>query len=116
MSNHNPPTNGFTKGSPRINRLGRPKNFDALRSLAKLVLDEKIVSKDGTTAMSRVELMIREMASSRDPRKMQSLLDIAYGKVPQAVDVSLSDKVIVEIVRETAEDSPETVARQATSD
>ena len=82
------PGKPFVKGDPRINRKGRPKSFDALRELARMVADEKIVSADGRVAMTRVELILREWAASKDPRKQQAFMEIAYGKVPQGIDVN----------------------------
>jgi len=111
-----PDATKFKKGDPRINRLGRPKNMPELREMVQRILHEKLVDKVNGVAMTRIELIARDMAMSKDPRKVQSLLEIAFGKIPQAVDVSLSDKVVVEIVRETLTDTPEKVAPEATSD
>jgi hypothetical protein len=90
MANPNP-TPRFVKGDPRINRKGRPKSFDALRELAKEIANEKIVSTDGKTAMTRVELILREMSLSKDPRQRVAFLEIAYGKVPNAVELTGKD-------------------------
>ena len=92
----------FSRGDPRINRKGRPKSFDALRELARVIADEKVVSKDGQVAMTRVEIILREMASSKDPRYKVAFLEIAYGKVPTAIDVTgeLSHRMnFVELVK-----------------
>lgn len=92
------PGKPFTKGDPRINRKGRPKSFDALRELARMVADEKIVSADGRVAMTRVELILREWAASKDPRKQTAFMEIAYGKVPQGVDLNASGELRVMVV------------------
>ena len=83
----------FVKGDPRINRKGRPKNFDALRILAQEVLNGKVMTSDGSVAMSRVQIILTDWAQSRDVRKQQALVEIAYGKTPQSLEVSGKDGV-----------------------
>ena len=78
----------FKKGDPRINRKGKPRSFDALRDLAQQIASEKITSSDGRTAMSRIELILREMSISKDPRQRIAFVEIAYGKVPNPVELS----------------------------
>ncbi len=103
------PGKPFTKGDPRINRKGRPKSFDALRELARVIADEKIVSADGRVAMTRVELILREWAASKDPRKQQAFMEIAYGKVPQGIDVN--GDLLVKVVYD--QDGDDTAAEAA---
>ena len=93
MSNPNP-AKPFKKGDPRINRKGRPRDFNGLRELAKLIADEKITSKDGQTVMSRIELIMREWALSRNFQKEQAFVQTAYGKVPDAIDLTSGGKPI----------------------
>lgn len=84
----------FTKGDPRINRKGRPKNFDALRELAQLIAHEKARKKgtegepliiDGHT-VTTAEAILRSWAYSQDARKQLAFIEYAYGKVPQKLE------------------------------
>lgn len=77
----------FKKGDPRINRKGKPRSFDALRELAQQICTEPITSADGRVKMTRVELILREMSISKDPRQRIGFLEIAYGKVPTPIDI-----------------------------
>ena len=81
----------FKKKDPRINRQGRPKSFDGLRILAQEVLNGKIINSDRSMALTRIQIILTEWAQSRDIRKQQALVEIAYGKVPQAVELSGKD-------------------------
>jgi len=78
----------FKTGDKRINRNGRPADFVSLRKLAKQIASEKITSSDGRTAMTRVELILREMSISKDPRQRIAFLEIAYGKVPNPIEIT----------------------------
>lgn len=88
MSNPVPNSKPFTKGDPRINRKGRPKDFQALRELAKFIADEPITSGDGKVKMTRIELILREMSISKDPRQRLAFVEIAYGKVPNDINMT----------------------------
>jgi hypothetical protein len=78
-----PPNKGqFKTGDPRINRKGRPKSFDALRELAQQIANEPIISADGQTKMSRVEMVMRSWALSKNYQLQRAFIEIAYGKVP----------------------------------
>ena len=86
MANPNP-SNKFKPGDKRINRNGRPADFVSLRKLAKQIASEPITSADGRVKMTRVELILREMSISKDPRQRIAFLEIAYGKVPNPIDI-----------------------------
>ena len=89
VGNKSPPKRSqFKPGDPRINRKGRPKSFDALRRLAQQIACEVVKDPDLDAPVSRVELMLREMAGSGDARKAIPFLEIAYGKVPAPVEVT----------------------------
>jgi hypothetical protein len=74
----------FTKGDPRINRKGRPKSFDQLRSLAQKLSHEPIIPGEGMTA---IEAILRKLARENPER----FIEIAYGKVPQPVELTGKD-------------------------
>lgn len=102
MSNPNPsPETRFQKGAgkdPRINRKGRPKNFDSLRALAQQIANEQARSKPKQDAEGNIipgepiiidghlatvaEMVMRSWANSKDPRFQIAFIEYAYGKVP----------------------------------
>jgi hypothetical protein len=77
---------GFVKGDKRINRKGRPKSFDELRKLAQQIAHEAIIKND--TKVTRVEIIMRSWAQSKDPRLVQAFIAYAYGKPPDEVNLS----------------------------
>src|SRR3990167_8532843 len=75
----------FVKGDPRINRKGRPKSFDALRELAKQIAREPL----GESGLTTVEAILRKWASGKEGHIAQArFVEIAYGKVPDNVDIT----------------------------
>jgi hypothetical protein len=91
---------GFVKGDPRINRNGRPKAFDTLRAEAQRVAEEYVETKDGKKKQ-RVIKILEDMA--RNPKLYVDFLQIAYGKVPQSIELPLGGegdyKLTVEVVQ-----------------
>jgi hypothetical protein len=85
----------FTKGDPRINRKGRPRTFDQLRKLALSLLNEPAKGADGQPLViddhvaTNVEIILR--SAMRHPRFAQWLMEVAFGKVPDKVEVSGRD-------------------------
>ena len=85
----------FVKGDPRINRKGRPRTFDQLRRLALSLLNEPAKGPDGRPLVidghvaTNVEIILR--SAMRNPRFAQWILEVAYGKVPDKVEVSGRD-------------------------
>lgn len=85
----------FIKGDPRINRKGRPKSFDALRTLAQQIAHEQAKDKTGAPIVVNgrgatvAEVILRQWAGDR---KMQQLfIEVAFGKVPIRQEVTGAD-------------------------
>jgi hypothetical protein len=78
----------FVKNDPRINRKGRPKTFDQLRSLAQQIAHEAAKSKDGEPividgrVISVQEAILRRWASSPLPTLQMKFVAVAFGEVP----------------------------------
>lgn len=98
----------FSKGDPRINRKGRPKSFDAWRALTVAVLNEPAVGKDGEPIIidghiaTNAEMIAR--AWMRDPKRQQALVEAAFGKVPQALDITMPDRITIRMVNKDDSD------------
>jgi hypothetical protein len=86
----------FVKGDPRCHRLGRPKNFVALRKLVQMIGSEPTNWKG--EEMSRVEKELREWLDSRNPTLKKSFIEIGYGKVPDEVEVKSDNKITLRVV------------------
>ena len=93
MANSNPaPEHRFTKGDPRINRNGRPKSFDQLRNLAQAIAHETAKANGSTVvidghSVTVAEAVLRQWFQSKDFAKQKAAMEIAFGKVPQPVDL-----------------------------
>ena len=91
----------FVKGDPRINRKGRPKSFDALRALAQEIAHET-ATKDGVPLVIEghkvtvAEAILRTWATSKNPQLVKSFIEIAFGKVPDNLEIDQIMKVIVQ--------------------
>jgi hypothetical protein len=97
----------FKKGDKRINRGGRPRDFDMLRKLAQQIAGEALPSREGEQAMTRVTALLRVMSSSKAPADRRTFLEYAYGKPKDEVDVTSGGEVIEFVVR-TAKAKDET--------
>ena|SRR3990167_1537407 len=77
----------------RINRNGRPKDFTALRALARDIAIETAKSKDekpvmiGDKTVSITELILLSWATSGDFQRQKHFFEIAYGKVPEEMNL-----------------------------
>ena len=70
----------FVKGDPRINRKGRPKSFDALRTLAQDIAHEKAKAGGNTVvidghSVTVAEAILRQWAQSKNPALQQKFIE-----------------------------------------
>ena len=86
----------FKKGESG-NPNGRPKKLPELDKLLADVLGEE---KDGITAGEAILKALRLKATKGDVRACEVLLDRAYGKARQTMDVSVSKKNLPEWLNE----------------
>ena len=80
----------FKKGKgkdrdPRINKYGRPKDIGILRKLAQRIANEPVAVRNGYT-LTMVEVMLRNMAASKNATREKTFLEYAYGKVKEEID------------------------------
>ena len=95
-----PPEAGmFKKGDPRINRKGRPRKADMLRAALLEKWDAPLLNKDGKPAqvnpatgkpLTYGESVIERLY--RDPKLAGEMLNRAFGKVRDQVDIDLKDE------------------------
>jgi hypothetical protein len=83
----------FAKGyDPRRNLKGRPKSFDQLRALAQDIAEQIATKADGTPLKwNGQEITFAEfvlLSWVTDKKYLEKFVDVAYGKVPQPVDVT----------------------------
>ena len=74
-------------GNPK----GRPKLPDLRETIARVLADEK----DGKTALEATLAALRAKAVRGDVRAAEVLLDRAFGKAQQALDVTSNGQAIV---------------------
>ena len=89
------------KKGETLNPNGRPKKLPELDKLLADVLGEE---KDGITAGEAILKALRAKASKGDVRAAEVLLDRAYGKSKQTMDVSVSKKNLPEWLNEEDEE------------
>ena len=85
----------FTTGDKRINRSGRPKNFDALRELCQKICHEKI-AVDGEV-VTRLENILRDWAGSKDAQKQIALVQYGYGKPADKMETTLRPRTVLRL-------------------
>ena len=92
-----PNSKPFKKGDPRINRKGRPRNFDALRELAQQIGHEPVTI--GDKRLTVTEAILRQWAQSKNPQLQRAFIEIAFGKVPDKVDLNATVENIVKVIK-----------------
>jgi hypothetical protein len=87
----------FVKGDPRINRKGRPKDFDAVRKLAQQLANEEAKGAGGQLVVidneiqTNVTMVLRQLMKDNPV----AFLQYAYGKPKEELDVQHSGQVVV---------------------
>src|SRR3990172_11609286 len=83
---------GLRKGDPRINSKGRPRSFDALRTLAQQIAHEEARSGGAPVVVEGhkatvAEMILRQWAASKNPQLQRAFIEIAFGKVPDTLEL-----------------------------
>ncbi len=88
----------FTKGDPRINRNGRPKNLNDFRKLCQSKMDEPALDANGNPItktvngkehiMTNAEMFVEGWMKSKDRK---SFAEYTYGKVKEEVELTGKD-------------------------
>ena len=93
--------NGGTLRSGGTGAGGRPKKLPALDLIMANVMGQE---KDGITAAEAIIMKLREQAAKGDIKAAQLLLDRAYGKAKQNIDITTQgEKVTVPTIIFTKE-------------
>lgn len=79
------------KGGPSPNPKGRPRKLPELDKLLADVLGEE---KDGIEAAKVILMALRKKAAGGDVRAAEVLLDRAYGKAKQQMDITTQGQAI----------------------
>lgn len=89
----------FKPKDPRINRKGRPKNFDMARELAQQIGHEVITGEGGQQLktpkgdlMTRIEAILRTWSSSRNFKAQETFMHYAVGKPKDELDITSGGK------------------------
>ena len=85
----------FVKGDPRINRKGRPKSFDALRALAQQIAHEPTDKVENGHKVTVAEKILRQWADSRNPQLQRAFIEVAFGKVPDKIEMSGTNELVI---------------------
>ena len=89
---------GFQERRHQINRKGRPKSFDGLRELAKQIAHETV--EVGDKRLTVTEVILRQWAQSKNPQLQKGFLEIAFGKVPDNMELNQKGEIVIKVIRE----------------
>jgi len=86
---------GFQERKQQINRKGRPKSFDALRELAQQIAHEPTAIVVDGHKVPVAEAILRQWAQSKNPQLQRAFIEVAFGKVPDKLDLTSDGEKIV---------------------
>ena len=103
----------FKKGDPRINRKGRPSDFQAFRELGQQIANEVLTDKDGKPVVIEghivtvAEGILRKWSRSNDPKLQIAFIEVTYGKTPVVNELTGKDGGGLEILIKYADVDPD---------
>ena len=100
---------GFQERKQQINRKGRPRTFDNLRELAQQIAHEEALSNGAPVVINGhvvtvAEAIMRQWAQSKNYQLQKGFIEVAFGKVPDHVDITTDGKEIKMYIGITPDD------------
>lgn len=106
---------GFGERKQQIWHGGRPKSFDALRELTLQIAHEVAIGRDKDTGVTSeivvaghrvtvAEKILRDWAKSGDWQRQKGFIEIAFGKVPDNLNVKADGVLEVKYVNDWRRD------------
>jgi len=89
----------FTKNDPRINRKGRPKNYDLLHEIAVRLCAQPADLADDPEGITKLEAIMQDWLNSKNFQKQLAVIQYAYGKTPEKIEVSQKQEPPLVIIR-----------------
>ena len=88
----------FQKADPRINRAGRPKNYDLIHEIATRLCAEPADLEDNPEGISQLEAIMREWLTSKNYHKQLAVIQYAFGKIPEQIEIQKKEpnRVIID--------------------